>query len=120
MKIWSIKSLSGKKRLNFLPSPITLHNLIYPRENTKSQIISSEFLTFTPMSFDITTELLLSPWCIAAFVRIRAIRGNFSPPQYYVKFVNYDRLVFICFYRLFIMSWELDVSHSKISKTIKC
>ena len=47
-------------------SPAILHDLIHPEENTESLIVPSEFLNFSPISFDITPVTLLSPWCVAA------------------------------------------------------
>ena len=60
VKICFVKSLLSEKSWDFL------RNLVYPGVNFESLVVPSQFLTITPMRFDITTVILLSPWCVAA------------------------------------------------------
>ena len=66
MKIWSVKSLSGEKRLNFLPpQQCYITNMFTPE---KYRIIHNLWLIieFHPDLFDIALVILLSPWHVAA------------------------------------------------------
>ena len=50
VKTWPVKSLPGKKGLNFLPPRCILHNVGHPGGNAESLIFPDEFLNFSAMN----------------------------------------------------------------------
>ena len=105
-KIWPAKSLPAEKTLNF-PSRSILHNLVHPVEMLSNWYSSVIFWTSSRWI------LILSGWyhsyrpcCLLGSHQINAIRSYFFP-KYWFNFLGYDIFIFIRFYQLFMLSWEL-------------
>ena len=106
VKIWPLKPLPTEKVwIFFLPDAC----FIISSPRWKSQIIDipGDFLNFTPISFDIIPVVSL---------RQPLVSTRFSSglqhslvtffPKYNSKLLGYNRLVFIQFYQLFMVSWK--------------
>ena len=105
-KIWPAISLSASKAL--IPPPRSiLHNLVNPVEMLSNWYFSEIFWTSSQW------VLILPGWyhsyrpcCLLGYHQVDTIRSYFFP-KYWFNFLDYDILIFIRFYHLFMLSWEL-------------
>ena len=74
-----------------IPTNFTQFSSPRGKENIESLIVPNEFLNFNLMSFDINLVILL---CGSVSLRSRQSVVTFCP-EYYVKFLGYDKMVFI-------------------------
>ena len=106
VKIWSEKPLLTEKSLNFLPPQCILYNLVHLGGNTEWLIFLGEL---HPVEFWYYLALSVGQSLVSTRVSTgsqQSMMTFFPKYRELVKILGYDRLDLICFYQLFMVSWE--------------